>query len=144
MHLFFWLDCFSVFLRYDVNWKDYQHSFIDYSLTFGKQRGVPKCRGCKNSLNDRSKLRIQVKSIFKFPFTHIGHSYFCLNYKCLEQAMEKDHFNNQKKNDKYRYLYYPLFQGTIGVQSDIKEQLQVQLQSQNQLAMVQGIRWVAL
>ncbi len=40
---------------------------LPYRLSYGKQRGVPRCRACKKDFRERNELRITVSAMFHPP-----------------------------------------------------------------------------
>jgi hypothetical protein len=90
---------------------------IPFQLSFGRQRGTPRCRGCKKDFRDRTELRITVSAMFHTQGAgpYPGKLAFCLNNACLDQVILED---SKKKDGK---IEYPPFEGIIGIPKFVQQ-----------------------
>jgi len=105
---------------------------IPYQVAFGKRAGAVKCRGCKRSIVDKEELRIRVDGMFTPPNSgpYPGKNSFCLNAGCVQAAIRKD--------SKDHTVYYPAWDGKLGVTAELKEMLG------GELPVLDGIEWVVI
>jgi len=103
-------------MRADLNWDNVLEKEYPFYLAFGKSRGLPKCFGCKQTLRDRKRIRVLVKSSYTPQNTKQPHPTiftFCPRASCIHKAIEQNNSNAIG-------AYIPPFNGTIYLPPEMK------------------------
>ena len=104
---------------------------LPYSVTLGRRRGYPRCRGCHKLITDQKEPRVTIQGLFKptslkpFPVAYS----VCANQDCLQKALQQhsqkvtSHPGTTIRNDCIirQVSYFPSLMGRLSITCNPRE-----------------------